>query len=73
MEIAASPAVLFNLLHKEPETASRWDETWNPLLTLYEVIETIDRYTDVVYSVTASQAGGSVCARAPSNWHFTTA
>eukprot|EP00041_Stephanoeca_diplocostata_P001040 m.18633 g.18633 ORF g.18633 m.18633 type:complete len:551 (+) comp11532_c0_seq2:122-1774(+) len=57
--IRVSPSVLFHVLHGNVDAQS----AWNPIVDRYEVVETIDRHTDVTYSVAAAQAGGLISPR----------
>ncbi len=57
--VHVSPSVLFHMLHEELESQARW----NPIISRCETIESIDRYTDITYTVTSAHAGGMVGVR----------
>lgn len=58
-EIAISPLVLHQLLHKDIAT----HPVWNPLAEIYEVIKTVDRFTDITYTVAPAMGGGMISPR----------
>jgi hypothetical protein len=58
-EIAISPLVLHELLHKNIEK----HRLWNPLTELYEVVKTIDRFTDITYTIAPAMGGGMISPR----------
>jgi len=57
--IRVSPSVLFHILYFKDSTRS----SWNPIIDRFDVLEVIDRYTDITYSVTAPQARGLISPR----------
>lgn len=58
-EIAISPLVLHQLLHKNIEKHPEW----NPLTDVYEVVKTVDRFTDITYTVAPAMGGGMISPR----------
>lgn len=54
--VHVSPSVLFHMLHENMAAQS----SWNPIINRYEVVEKVDRYTDLTYTVTSAHAGGMV-------------
>lgn len=59
--VHVSPAILFHMLHENMAAQS----SWNPIINRYEVVEKVDRYTDLTYTVTSAHAGGMVSLPPP--------
>eukprot|EP00037_Helgoeca_nana_P015309 m.143029 g.143029 ORF g.143029 m.143029 type:complete len:491 (-) comp22958_c0_seq1:2546-4018(-) len=57
--IRVSPSVLFHILYAKEKSRT----SWNPIIERFEVLEDIDRFTDITYSVSAAQARGLVSPR----------
>lgn len=57
--VHVSPSILFHMLHQDMTAQAEW----NPIINKFEVIEEIDRYTDLTYTVTSSHAGGMISPR----------
>eukprot|EP00038_Savillea_parva_P016685 m.17627 g.17627 ORF g.17627 m.17627 type:complete len:488 (-) comp3516_c0_seq1:91-1554(-) len=57
--VRVSPSVLFHILHFKGKTRT----SWNPIIDQFEVLEEIDRYTDITYSVSAPQGRGLISPR----------
>eukprot|EP00039_Didymoeca_costata_P031006 m.32657 g.32657 ORF g.32657 m.32657 type:complete len:498 (-) comp8435_c0_seq1:62-1555(-) len=58
-DLACSPSVLHHLLLKNIQKQA----SWNPLVTDYEVVCILDRYTDITYGVMPSLSGGLISPR----------